>query len=71
MIMIVCTCGMTPCDAIEPGMQAHLGGVDVVVRHAAHDFADFGKGAVDGFEDAQRLLLHDVDRTLDAFVAAA
>ena len=56
-------------DAIEPVMQARLRGADLVVRHAVHHLVDFGEGAVDGLEHAQRLLLHDVDRALDALVS--
>ena len=55
-------------DALQSRRQACLRGADLVVRHAAHHFADFGKDAVDGLEDFQRLLLQHVHRAIDALV---
>ncbi len=55
-------------DAGQPRMQARLRAADLVVRHTAHDFVDFRKGAVDGFENLERLLLLHVERAHDSFV---
>ena len=55
-------------DAGEALMQPRLGGVDLLVRHAAHDLVDFREGAIDRLEHFQRLLLHDVERAKDALV---
>ena len=49
-------------------MQPRLCGVDLVVRHAAHDLVDFREGAIDRLEHLERLFLHDVDRAQDALV---
>ena len=49
-------------------MKLRRFGANLRIRHAAHDLVDFRKRAVDGLEDLERLLLHDVERAPDALV---
>ena len=49
-------------------MQRFLARGDAGVRNASDDFGDFRQAAVDGFEHLERVLMHDIERTLDLAV---
>ena len=55
-------------DAFDALVQARLLVADLLVRHAAHDLLDFGDGALDRLKDLERVLVKDIERTLDAIV---
>src|SRR5919197_3787825 len=50
-------------------VQARLVGADGIVGHAAHDFIDLGDSAVDRLKDLERVLVNNIERTLDAIVS--
>src|SRR5262249_4301909 len=49
-------------------VKVRLVSADVVVRHPAHDFVDFGHGALDRLKDLERMLVKDVERALDPVI---
>ncbi len=51
-------------------MQRCLRRADLLVRHAAHHFVDFGEGAIDGLENLECLFLLYVERTFDPLVSS-
>ena len=55
-------------DALHALVQARLVGADSIVGHSAYDFIDLGDGALDRLKDLERVLVKDIERTLDAIV---
>ena len=55
-------------DQLEPGAQRSFVAPDVVVRHATNDFVDLGKGALDGLQHLERVLVQDVERAVNALI---
>ena len=55
-------------DALHALVQARLLFADLVVRHAAHDLVDLGDGALDRLKHLERVLVKDIERTLDTVV---
>ena len=55
-------------DALQALVKARLVSPDVVVRHAAHDFVDFGDGALDRLKDLEGMLVKNIERTLDPVI---
>ena len=56
---------------LEPVVQHRFVGANIIVRHAARDFIDLGKSALDGLEHLERMLVQDIERAVDALVADA
>src|SRR6266508_1974646 len=55
-------------DELHALVQARLVGADGIVGHATHDFIDLGDGALDRLKDLERMLVKDIERTLNAVV---
>src|SRR5262249_6157035 len=56
-------------DALHALVKVRLVSADVVVRHAAHDFVDFGDGALDRLKDLEGMLVKDIERAFDPVVS--
>ena len=55
-------------DPLQTVVQAQLLASDIGIRHAAHDFVNLGGGALDRLKDLERVLMKDVERTLDPVI---
>jgi hypothetical protein len=55
-------------DALHALVQARLLFADLVIRHAANDLVDLGDGALDRLKHLERVLVKDIERTLDTVV---